>query len=199
MTEKFKSRKILTPEFRVSFPRVLTPGRNFNDTEDEYSMTMLFDKKTDISEIKKLMQEAVTFRWPDPKTRPKDLKYPVKDGDSVAYDGYPGCWAIRCASRMRPGLVDENVQAIISEDEFYAGCYARASITAYAYAKGNNGVGIGLQNIQKLREGEPFAGRSNPTDDFGPPSDPGVNDPKNYQTGGQDGPAEPWDDDAIPF
>jgi hypothetical protein len=68
---------------------------------------------------------------------------------------------------MQPGLVDQNLQRIISTDDFYSGCYARATITAYGYDKaGNKGVAFGLQNVQKLADGERFSGRTAAEDDF---------------------------------
>jgi hypothetical protein len=63
--------------------------------------------------------------------------------------------------------VDAAVQPIMEEGEFYAGCYARATISPYAYDKaGNRGVAFGLRNIQKIADGEPFSGKSKPENDF---------------------------------
>ena len=68
---------------------------------------------------------------------------------------------------MKPGVVDQNVQPIIEAEEMYAGCYARATLTAYAFdTAGNRGVAFGLQNIQKIRDGEPFTGREKAEDEF---------------------------------
>ncbi|NMC34274.1 MAG: DUF2815 family protein, partial [Veillonellaceae bacterium] len=37
----------------------------------------------------------------------------------------------------------------------------------YAFnSNGNRGIACGLNNIQKLRDGEPLGGRSRPEDDF---------------------------------
>lgn len=65
--------------------------------------------------------------------------------------------------------MDKDVQPIIDQTEFYSGCYGRASIIFYAYnANGNKGIAAGLQNLQKLEDGEPLSGKSRPEDDFGP-------------------------------
>lgn len=161
--------KIITPKFRVSFPQVFEP-KGFEGQEPKYSVVMLFDKATDISALKKLAQKAVEERWPDPAKRPKGLKNPFRDGDieKAGMDGYANTIFITATSKMKPGLVDKNAQPIIDQDEFYAGCYARAQLTAYAYDKaGNKGVAFGLQHIQKLEEGEPFSGRAKAEDVFG--------------------------------
>lgn len=54
----------------------------------------------------------------------------------------------------------------------YSGCYARVSLNFYAFnSNGNKGVAYGLGNIQKIRDGESFGGRSSATDDFGTVAD----------------------------
>ena len=68
--------------------------------------------------------------------------------------------------------MDSHVQDIIEEKDFYPGCYARATVRAFAYDQaGNRGVAFGLQNIQKLADGEPLGGRTKPHDDFEPVDD----------------------------
>ena len=161
--------KVMTPEFRVSFPSVFK-ATAFNDkSEPKYKLVMLFPKSDKLKELKALAQKAVAERWPDKAKRPKNLKHPFRDGDEEKpdLDGYPDHIFISASSKMKPGVVDQNVQPIISEEEFYAGCYARATLTAYAYSQGNNhGVAFGLQNVQKLRDGEEFSGRAKAEEEF---------------------------------
>ena len=58
----------------------------------------------------------------------------------------------------------------MSKSDFYSGCYGRASIVFFAYnTNGNKGVGCGLNNIQKLEDGQPLSGRSTAVEDFGTP------------------------------
>jgi hypothetical protein len=64
--------------------------------------------------------------------------------------------------------VDADLNPILDSTEFYSGCYGRASINFFAYnTAGNRGIGCGLNNLQKLDDGEPLSGRSRPEDDFG--------------------------------
>ena len=45
--------------------------------------------------------------------------------------------------------------------------YGRASINFYAYnANGNKGIACGLNNLQKIRDGEPLGGKAKAEDDF---------------------------------
>jgi hypothetical protein len=176
-------KKIMTPKFRVSFANVFEP-KGFAGQDPKFSVTMLIPKTTDIKELKAALKEAVLEKWPNETQRPKKLINPIKDGDTdvmddgtLRSDKYPemkGHWVLTASSKQRPGVVDENVQPIIDKQDFYSGCYARATLTCYAYAPSKDrpqskcGVGFGLQNIQKLYDGEAFGGKSKPEDDFGP-------------------------------
>ena len=66
-------------------------------------------------------------------------------------------------------MVDVNLNPILDSSELYSGCYARVSLNFFPYTNaGNKGVGVGLNNIQKLDDGEPLGGaRARPEDDFG--------------------------------
>ncbi len=159
--------KVTTPEFRVSFPAIFDPEKFEEGSDPKYAITMLFDKDADLKDLKRIAKAALEDKWPDPKKRPKNLRIPFRDGAEKDYEGYEGKIFARASSKMRPGLVDRNLQAIIDPNDFYPGCYARATITAFAYdTKGNRGVAFGLSNVQKLRDGESFSGRVRAEEDF---------------------------------
>lgn len=158
--------KVKTPVFRVSFPQVFE-AKSFNNGEPKYSVVMIFDKKADLREMKRILKEAAHERFG--AKLPPNLKDAFRDGKEKAHlQGY-GEDVVFCtaSSKQRPGLVDQKVQPIVDRDEFYAGCYARATVSAFAYdTNGNKGVSFGLNNIQKVRDGERFDGRTDATDDF---------------------------------
>ena len=55
----------------------------------------------------------------------------------------------------------------MSPGDVYSGMYARVTIRFFAYASsGNRGVGCGLGNVMKIREGEPLSGKSSALNDF---------------------------------
>ena len=72
-------------------------------------------------------------------------------------------------SNTKPGIVDKDLNEILDPEEVYSGCWGRASINFFAYdSNGNRGVGVGLNNIQKLRDGERLgAARASAESDFG--------------------------------
>jgi hypothetical protein len=161
-------KKCVTPEFRVSFPAIFKP-KAFDNQEAKYSLVMLFDKKEDLKSLKKAALMAAEEKWgPDKAKWPKPLRMPFRDGDTRSeMQGYPGTIFVSASSKTQPGLVDQRLQRILSEQDFYAGCYARAEIIAFAYdTKGNKGISFSLQNVQKLRDGDSFSGRKKAEDVF---------------------------------
>ena len=172
--------KVNTPEFRVAFPQVFRPKRNDLNGKDEFSLVALFPKGADLTPLKEAAETAMIKKWgPDQKKWPKPLRSPfrdqgdrekIKDGKATLPQGYEkGAIYLNLRSNQRPGIVDQNVQDIIDEADFYGGCWARASINAYAYdTAGNRGVAFGLGNVQKLRDGDAFGNRTKPEDDFSP-------------------------------
>ena len=99
----------------------------------------------------------------------KAIKTPLRDGDLERPDdeAYKGCYFINANSTNKPGVVDADRQPILDTSELYSGIYGRASINFYAFnTNGNRGIACGLNNLQKLRDGEPLGGKSRAEDDF---------------------------------
>jgi hypothetical protein len=64
-------------------------------------------------------------------------------------------------------MIDSNRQEILDPAEIYSGCFVRLSLNVFTYNNsGNRGVGFGLNNILKTREGPRVSGRGNPVSDF---------------------------------
>lgn len=167
--------RILTPEFRVSYPHIFKaqamPGTN---NPPKYSITMLFPKDTDLTSLKAAMTNAKVARFGADSSKWPKVKSAVSDGDGEAgrskktndpLEGYAGHWVVKASTNedQKPGLVDESVKAIIEPAKFYAGCYARAYIFAYVWefpkGSGKFGMGFILDHVQKLRDGKSFAGK----------------------------------------
>jgi hypothetical protein len=66
-----------------------------------------------------------------------------------------------------PEIVDENCFEITDPEEVYSGCYGRVSMKFFPYKKeGNLGIGCGLDNVQKLEDGEVILTRISAEEDF---------------------------------
>lgn len=189
MAEKMEieKKKCTTPEGRVSFPHVFEKHSGFEGQEPKYSCVFLYPKNTDLKELKRAAFNAAIEKWGPREKWPKNLRLPFRDGDEKTdLAGYEGHIFVSASSKQKPQVVgnkkvDGAFPRIEKEDEtFYAGCYARATLIAFAYDKmGNKGVSFSLQNIQKLRDGEQFSGRRNADDEFDEVDD-GSENAENY-------------------
>lgn len=82
-------------------------------------------------------------------------------------EAYANSYFINANSSTAPGIVDANCNPILERSEVYSGVYGRASISFYAFnSNGNKGIACGLNNLQKIRDGEPLGGRTRAEDDF---------------------------------
>lgn len=189
VAETKQETKMKTPEFRVSYPAVFKTKYNDLADKEEYSVQALFPKETtDLKKFKAVIKAAIINKWPkglNDKVKEKvDDNYPIKDGDEMDKPETAGMWVMnfKANENYQPAVVSTKKDAetgefvkLVSEKEFYGGCWARATINAYAYeiktqnGKGvaNAGVNLGLGNLQKLRDDEKFGGAGfNTEEDF---------------------------------
>ncbi len=170
--------KVLTGEVRLSYVNVITPRASQQGGEPKYSVTLLIPKsdaatKADIdSAIQAAAQEAVNKVWGG--VRPPQPRIPIWDGDGVRQSGVPfgeeckGHWVITASTKMKPQVVGmDNINAELAPSDIYSGMYGRVTIRFFGYSNsGNKGVGCGLGNIMKTRDGEPLAGNASAASDF---------------------------------
>lgn len=172
------SSNIKTPKFRVSYPSVFKPKFNELSKRDEYSIVALFPKDADLSPLKKAAEDAVKEKWGnDPKKWPKKLRLPFRDQAEKEKDGVlpggheAGAIFLNLRSKNKPALVTSKNKEIVDIKEpkdFYAGCWAIASLSVYTYDQGGNvGVNFGLVNLFKVGDGDALsAAAANPRDEF---------------------------------
>lgn len=176
-----KGNRLLTPKFRVSFPQVFEKA-SYNNGTPRFSLVGLFypkqftegDNLKWVAIKKKLGEVCVEFFKKDIKTMKEDrsFKIPFHKGNEKDYQGYgdPDMVFFSMAnSKRRPQILDLNGNPITTEnsEEFYAGCWARASVNPYAFNNIGKGLAIGLGNIKKLGDDESFEGFTSAEDDFG--------------------------------
>ena len=160
--------KIITPEATLSFPNLFVP-RAYKNKDPKYGASLVFLQGTDLTALKRgvlaVLEDRYGAKYKD-MVQKKQLKLPFRDG--VEKDYPEGSIFINVTSVQRPGLVDRNVKPIIDQSELYAGCIVRASVNPFTYeAEGNKGASFGLLNMQKIRDGDRWDGRSRAEDDFG--------------------------------
>ena len=183
-TAPAKGTRLLTPKFRVSFPQVFEKS-SYNNGTLRYSLVGLFYPKQ-FTEADKAKWQAIRtqlavvcqdFFKKDIKTMKEDrsFKIPFHKGSEKTYQGYgdPDMVFFSMAnSKRRPRILDVKGNQIPPEnaEEFYAGCWARASVNPYAFDNIGKGLAIGLSHLQKLGDDDSFEGITSAEDDFG--SDP---------------------------
>lgn len=183
MTDSPKaSKSLITPKFRVSFPEVWQKRAFQEGQTGRYSVTALFTP-SEFSEADKLKWQALLAAcnkvsleiWKKPYNDvKKDGSYtvPFHKGEEKTYAGY-GPGVIFCtlsAYTRRPTIVARDGVTQLVEggpDEFYAGCYARASVNPFVPKKWKKTMALGMNNLQKLGEGERLDAYSSAEDDFG--------------------------------
>lgn len=161
---------------RWSYANVWTP-KSIQGSTPKYSVSLIIPKsdKTTVAKIKAAIQEAYEEGLSKLKGSSKSapalsvIKTPLRDGDLERPDDptYKNAYFLNANATTAPGIVDKDRQEIIDHSEVYSGVYGRASITFYAFnSNGNKGIACGLNNLQKIRDGEPLGGKSRAQDDF---------------------------------
>jgi hypothetical protein len=168
--------KVITGICRLSYANIWTP-KSVNGGAPKFSTSVLIPKSdlTTVNKIKNAIQAAYNEGQGKLKGNGKSvpplasIKTPLRDGDTERPDdeAYAGHWFVNANSSVAPGVINIDRQPILDTSQIYSGVYARVSLSFYAYnSSGNKGVACGLQNIQKVRDGEPLGSRAKAEDDF---------------------------------
>lgn len=169
--------KVITgPGTRWSYANVWQ-AKSINGGAPKFSVSLIIPKSdtATVNKIKAAIQAAYEEGQSKLKGSSKAvpalsiLKTPLRDGDLERPDdeAYANAYFVNANSSTAPGIVDANRQPIIDTSEVYSGVYGRASINFYAFnSNGNKGIACGLNNLQKIRDGEPLGGKSRAEDDF---------------------------------
>lgn len=164
--------KVVTGTVRLSYANVWEP-KSINGGTEKYSVSLIIpksDKKT-IDAINAAVDAAIEegiAKFGGKKPNKAAIKLPLRDGDTERDDeAYADSYFVNANSLTPPQIVDQSVNPIMNRSEIYSGVYARVSINFYAFnSNGNKGVACGLENIQKVRDGQPLGNRSTAEDDF---------------------------------
>lgn len=152
-------------------------AKSINGGAPKYSVSLIIPK-SDTKTIEKI-KAAIQAAYEEGESKLKGngktvpalsiLKTPLRDGDLERPDdeAYANSYFVNANSGTAPGIVDADRQPIIDHSGVYSGVYGRASINFYAFnSNGNKGIACGLNNLQKMRDGEPLGGKSRAEDDF---------------------------------
>ena len=169
--------KVITgPDTRWSYANVWE-AKSINGGSPKFSVSLIIPKP-DTRTVAKV-KAAIEAAYRDGESKLKGngktvpplstIKTPLRDGDTERPDdpAYANAYFINANSATAPGIVDADRQPVLDRSEVYSGVYGRASINFYAFnSNGNRGIACGLNNLQKIRDGEPLGGKSRAEDDF---------------------------------
>jgi hypothetical protein len=164
--------KVITGLVRFSYVHVWEPKAMEGSDRKKYSVSILIPK-TDTAQIDRI-KAAIGAAKENGKAKwggkvPMGLKIPLRDGDTDRPDNeeYRGMYFLSASTDLKPGIINAAKQPIVDEDDFYSGCYGRASINFYGYnAAGNKGIACGLNNLMKIKDGERLSGGITAEQDF---------------------------------
>jgi hypothetical protein len=167
--------KVITGKVRFCYANVFEPIAMSENETPKYSICILISKddtKT-VEAIKKAIEAAKIegkSKIADKNGKiPSTIKIPLRDGDEERSDdpAFENCYFINANSARKPAIVDKDLNPIMQKEDFYSGCYGRASVNFYAFNVQSKGIAAGLNNLQKLEDGEPLTGGSSAEEDFG--------------------------------
>ncbi len=169
--------KVITgPNTRWSFANVWEP-KSINGGTPKFSVSLIVPK-SDIKTVAKV-KAAIDAAYHEGEAKLKGsgksvpllaaIKTPLRDGDVERPDdpAYANAYFINANATSAPGVVDADRNPILTRSEVYSGVYGRASINFYAFnSNGNKGIACGLNNLQKVSDGEPLGGKISAESDF---------------------------------
>lgn len=176
MAQNAEKVSLTTGEGILSFPVLFKPEVNAQSGKEEYSVQFIIPK-TDRESVRAIMaaiKQVGQAKWGDNWSK---VRKPLRDGDkeagNIAEDGktygekYPerlGCVFFNAKTQRPVGIYDRQRNLITDPSEIYSGCKAKVAIEFYAYSKsGNSGIGIGLNGVQKIGNGEMIGGGGKPS------------------------------------
>ena len=172
--------KVTVGEVRLSYCHLFKPEAIADGGEPKYSVSVIIPKSNTklIAQIKQAVSAALQMGVSSKfgGKMPSNWKNPLRDGDLEKSDddSYAGCYFISASSKTKPGVVkrmkvngQNTLVEVTNEEDIYSGCYGFVSINVFTFSNAvNAGVGAGLNNVLKTREGEYLGGRSSAQTDF---------------------------------
>ena len=173
--------KVITGKVRLSFVNLFVAKPDSNG-KMKYGCQVLLPKTDTVTKakldaaIEEAKKQGVSSKWGG--SMPPIIATPIHDGDGVmpvSGEEYgPECkghWVFSASAfeNYPPEVVDAQVNKILDQSEIYSGVYAIISVNLYPYSSsGKKGIAVSLNNVQKIANGEPLAGKKPASADFKP-------------------------------
>ena len=152
--------KVITgKDTRWSYANVWEP-KAINGGTPKYSVSLIIPKSDTVTVAKIKAAIEAAYQEGESKLKGNGRSVPLLSAIKNAY-------FVNANSSTAPGIIDADRNEILTHAEVYSGVYGRASVNFYAFnSNGNRGIACGLNNLQKIRDGEPLGGKASAESDF---------------------------------
>lgn len=191
MSDNEVSTRVIVGPATISYPHIDQPTLSRKPKPGEkakYSGAFVFAPGTDLTRLKAAIVEAARKKFGDTITLPNGTKIAIEKAllsggfkyplhTDAEMKGYPeGSTYFNARSERKPGAVyahaepGTNKPAPIPEDkirdELYPGAIVNVSVTAFGFDNESKGVGLALNNVQKIGDGERLDSQRKAEDEF---------------------------------
>lgn len=212
--------QLITPVFRVVFPNVWEATSYKNTGTPKFNLVAVFTpgkytgkdkerwealkKAVDVECLRVFKKPWAECRKSEDDGGVADFKPGLRDGSKGKKkdrEGFgPGTWFCTLSSQYQPNVYGppepDKKKAVIGPEtkdtEIYGGIWARATVGVYAYDNVSVGVSIGLNSLQKLKDGKRIESKGADVEEFD-------EDAESAFLNEQDEPPVGGFDDDIPF
>lgn len=161
---------VMLRNVRLSFPDLFEAKQYEGKGDFSYGAAFLVEPgSANDKAIRAAIEKAAKAKWGE-KTAAimktiegQSQKYCYVDGDTKAYDGYAGKWALstkRPQDAGRPKVIDKDLRELtVEEGRPYGGCYVNAKVQFWAQDnQWGKGIRCTLIAVQFVADGESFGG-----------------------------------------
>ena len=158
-----KNITIQTGVARLSYAHIFEPRPNQDDpTNLKYTASIIIPK-SDTKTLKRF-QDAIAKLRNDPEARgvwggtDRGVHEPLRDGDTdetkAGDPTYQNAYFCNASSTKKPKVFNKD-----RTEDVYSGCYCQFMLNLFCYNHaGKKGIGVGLNAIRKIKDGEPLSG-----------------------------------------
>jgi len=176
MSNPQQATKVVIGPVRLSYLHIWEPTATEEGQEKKYSASLIIpksDKKIIAAceaAINAAKEQGKVSKFAGKIPTGSAFKIALRDGDVDRPDdeAYQNAMFINATAKNQPGIVAGPARIpVTKQDEVYSGCYAYVSLNFYPFnVNGNKGIAAGLNNIWKVKDGEPLGSRNTAENDF---------------------------------
>lgn len=162
---------IMLKGVRIAFPVLFVAEQFQGEGSFSYSATFLIEPGSENDKTVRNAIKKAAEKWEKKSEEVmksivgQSMKFCYINGDTKAYDGFPGKWALaakRPQDSGKPKVLSKNpnVELTAEDGVIYGGCYVNAKVQLWAQVKGKGAPGMrcSLIAVQFFADGESFGG-----------------------------------------